>query len=377
MEGEIKKIKIKELPQSATLHDEDIFVESDNLETYKITAGDIAKYISANEYLANTYTAKASIGASDGIAPLNSDQKVDGSFITYGTTANTAYEGSNGKILEQNMDNHLTDTNPHGLKTTIINALQEAKDYANQVKSDIIGGLPDETLDTIVELGEKLKDESDALNVLVETLGEKVDKEAGKQLSTNDYTTEEKTKLNSIEENANHYTLPIATASVPGGVKIGTNITNTDGSISITKKNITDALGYTPGNNEDNAYSVFVGATAAADGESGLVPAPMAGEELKYLKGDGTFATPTDTKNTAGSENTNTKIFLIGTKNQTSAAKTYSHDTVYIDDDGDLCSNDTKVSLNGHAHNEYVTISYSAEEPANQKNGDYWVVDYE
>ena len=107
----------------------------------------------------------------------------------------------------------------------------------------------------------------------------KVDKVSGKQLSTEDYTTEEKTKLSGIDDNANNYTLPAATtttlggiivgdrlsvdstgklvatytytlptasSSVLGGVKTGSNITNTDGTISITKNNVTSALGVDP-----------------------------------------------------------------------------------------------------------------------------------
>lgn len=53
-------------------------------------------------------------------------------------------------------------------------------------------------------------------------------------------------KLNGISEGANNYTLPAATASALGGVKIGSNITNTGGTISLTKANVTNALGYTP-----------------------------------------------------------------------------------------------------------------------------------
>ena len=59
-------------------------------------------------------------------------------------------------------------------------------------------------------------------------------------------STDDKTKLDSIEQNANNYTLPVANATILGGVKIGNNITNTNGNISITKQNVTDALGYTP-----------------------------------------------------------------------------------------------------------------------------------
>ena len=62
----------------------------------------------------------------------------------------------------------------------------------------------------------------------------KVDKVTGKGLSTNDYTTAEKNKLAGIADNANNYTLPKASNTVLGGVKIGANITiGTDGTISV------------------------------------------------------------------------------------------------------------------------------------------------
>lgn len=76
---------------------------------------------------------------------------------------------------------------------------------------------------------------------------QKVDKAEGKGLSTNDYTTPEKNKLAAIEAEANKYVLPAATASALGGVKIGSNITLADGgTISITKANVTSALGIDP-----------------------------------------------------------------------------------------------------------------------------------
>lgn len=42
------------------------------------------------------------------------------------------------------------------------------------------------------------------------------------------------------------YTLPTANASTLGGVKIGSNITVSSGTISLSKSNVTSALGYTP-----------------------------------------------------------------------------------------------------------------------------------
>lgn len=59
---------------------------------------------------------------------------------------------------------------------------------------------------------------------IIAKLGNKVDKETGKGLSTNDYTTTEKNKLAGIAEGANNYTLPVASSTL-GGVKT----TNTDG----------------------------------------------------------------------------------------------------------------------------------------------------
>lgn len=52
----------------------------------------------------------------------------------------------------------------------------------------------------------------------------KVDAVEGKQLSTEDYTTEEKEKLSNLE----NYTLPIASTDTLGGVKIGDNLEITE-----------------------------------------------------------------------------------------------------------------------------------------------------
>lgn len=51
----------------------------------------------------------------------------------------------------------------------------------------------------------------------------------------------------------------------------------------------------------DTTYDVMTAATADTAGASGLVPAPAAGQQSKYLRGDGTWATPT---------NTNTQMYL-------------------------------------------------------------------
>ena len=56
------------------------------------------------------------------------------------------------------------------------------------------------------------------------------------------------------------YSLPDATTSVKGGVKIGSNLTVSSGTISLTKANVTNALGYTPPTTDTNTtYSAGTG----------------------------------------------------------------------------------------------------------------------
>lgn len=108
----------------------------------------------------------------------------------------------------------------------------------------------------------------------------KVEVTPGKGLSSNDYTTAEKNKLANIAENANNYSLPTA-GSIEyydstgrdyeepidvggiGGVKVGKNITNTNGLIGITALNVQKALGYVPAENVNIDTSLSMSGAAA------------------------------------------------------------------------------------------------------------------
>lgn len=57
-----------------------------------------------------------------------------------------------------------------------------------------------------------------------------------------------------LTDNNTVYSLPTATSSVLGGVKVGSNITNSSGTISLTKANVTAALGYTPPTSDINTW---------------------------------------------------------------------------------------------------------------------------
>lgn len=64
------------------------------------------------------------------------------------------------------------------------------------------------------------------------------------------------------------YTLPTASTTVMGGVKIGSNISVSNGVISLNKSNVTSALGYTPPTSDtvyDNATTSTAGLMSASD----------------------------------------------------------------------------------------------------------------
>lgn len=108
----------------------------------------------------------------------------------------------------------------------------------------------------------------------------------------------DKAKLDGIASGANNYTLPTASSSTLGGVKTGANITNSSGTISLTKANVTAALGYTPPTTDTNTWIAFKGATTSAAGTAGYIPAPTAGAANRYLRSDGVWAVPPDTNTT-------------------------------------------------------------------------------
>ena len=72
---------------------------------------------------------------------------------------------------------------------------------------------------------------------------------------------------------------------------------------------------------------------AATTASSGLMP-PIGTDTTKYLRNDGTWVKPPndDTKNTAGSTDTSSKIFLIGATSQAANPQTYSDNEVFVTD---------------------------------------------
>lgn len=178
------------------------------------------------------------------ISSLTNRVKVNEDKLTI-INGNEATTGSIANAIKQAKS--YTDTTVTAEQTRAENAEQKlTSDLASEVTR--AKGAESANTTAIANEVERATGVEETLNSNITQLQtQKVDKVEGKGLSTNDYTTPEKNKLAAIEAEANKYVLPAATASALGGVKIGSNITLADGgTISITKANVTSALGVDP-----------------------------------------------------------------------------------------------------------------------------------
>ena len=211
------------------------------------------------------------------ISSLTNRVKVNEDKLTI-INGNEATTGSIANAIKQAKS--YTDTTVTAEQTRAENAEQK---LTSDLASEITRAKGAESANTtaIANEVERATGVEETLNSNITQLQtQKVDKVEGKGLSTNDYTTPEKNKLAAIEAEANKYVLPAATTTtlggiivgdrlsiddtgklvatytytlptasntVLGGVKIGSNITLADGgTISITKANVTSALGVDP-----------------------------------------------------------------------------------------------------------------------------------
>lgn len=182
------------------------------------------------------------------------------------------------------------------------------------------------------------------LKKLDEKFDKKVDIVSGKGLSTNDYTTNDKTNLNTMMSTltlatcstarnvaakvatlANFVLKPGATIVVkftdtttanPSSGNLTLNVNNTGAkTIAFTRNGAIGALTYTGAgafynnlahvftyngtywvclsyNADNNTWTAFKGATASANGTAGYIPAPTKGSQDKFFRADGTWAIP-------------------------------------------------------------------------------------
>lgn len=103
---------------------------------------------------------------------------------------------------------------------------------------------------------------------------------------------EDKAKLDGITGTGS-YTLPTATTSALGGIKVG--YTNSGKNYKVQVDSNGNAYVNVPWTDNNTTYSNMTAATASAAGKAGLVPAPAAGKQTSFLRGDGTWVIPTNT----------------------------------------------------------------------------------
>lgn len=170
--------------------------------------------------------------------------------------------------------------------------------------------------------------------------------------------------INGTISSSSNYTLPAGTYLV---YYDGTNYyLRTDGKINgaggcLVDQSSSQALT----NKTYNGYTLAaacakgVDTSMTVDSTSTNIPTTAAVASLVKSAGG------TDTKNTAGSTNTSSKIFLIGATSQAANPQTYSHDTAYVGTDGCLYSGGAKV-LTSHLTVD-TALSSSSTNPVQNK----------
>lgn len=134
--------------------------------------------------------------------------------------------------------------------------------------------------------------------------------------------------------------VPAASNDNIGGIKTG--YTQNEKNYPVVLDENKKAYVNVPWTDTDTIYEVMTGATASAAGQAGLVPAPAAGKQGQYLRGDGQWLTP---PNTTYSQATADKLGLVKI-GYTATGKNYP---VLLDENGKMYVavpwTDTKYTL--------------------------------
>lgn len=129
----------------------------------------------------------------------------------------------------------------------------DGKQYARQSGEWTVVNIPEVDF---TEINQKISQNTAAIAANTTAIQSKVDKVDGFGLSSNDYTSQEKTKLAGLS----NYTLPTASDTVKGGIKVGTGLTMNGEVLSATGGGMADSVEW------DNVLSKPKFATVATSG---------------------------------------------------------------------------------------------------------------
>lgn len=148
---------------------------------------------------------------------------------------NSIEEGATKTVVDSQMSASSTNPVQNKVVQAAINAVSSKVD-------NIIEDAP-EAYDTLKEISDYISTHETEYDALLAISNNKVDKVTGKQLSTNDYTNEEKTKLAGIAANANNYVHPTTAGNkhIPAGGTVGQILVNNgDGTVEWQDKQTID-----------------------------------------------------------------------------------------------------------------------------------------
>ena len=281
---------------------------------------------------------------------------------TYGSGTNSNY--GHVKLSDSTASTSAASAGVAASPKAVSDALTAAKSYADTKVAGLVESAPD-TLNTLNELAAALGDDPNFATTVATQIGTKAN---ASDLTAHTGNTENPHGVTKAQiglgnvENKSSSTIrgEITKANVTsalGTSSTGTGYLKQDGTWA-TPANTTYRLEGVLGDNNTfvstltpsagsattSTVPAMTAATADTAGTAGLVPAPAAGQQTRFLRGDGTWAAPTNTKNTTGTtEKTATKLYLAGATAQSSSPTTYSNKLVYIGTDNCLYSTGAKT----------------------------------
>ena len=329
----IKEIQIHQLPEVGKITNENVFAVEVGTTTYKVTGQTLINFIKTHSEIKNIYIDKELIGVNNGIVPINSDGKIDSQYISYGNVSGTAYEGSSGKLLEDELTAHKQDSsNPHGVNKeqgglgnvenkssedirgeltfeNITNALgftpeidgtyEQCVAYTDKSIADLIGSAS-ETMNTLEELEKAIKESKDIVEALNNAIGTKANeaefdshvKDTAVHLSSTDRESITTSLKHAQSDHARSDATKTERSTTNGNIKInGTETTvyqhPISGVTAGTYRQVTvDSQGHITGGNNTTLPLTQggTGATTAAQALSNLGISATA-EELNKLDG--------------------------------------------------------------------------------------------